>query len=198
MQQPTILSSRVNSATTVQHHAVPHTTVQQSARSGVKSATTVEAATGNFGGGKWIAHCSLVCVLLWCYLTQPWLTFTFGMGIFLGEPVKKHLLQFYFYPYIDDYDPTTPILYNDVHTYMTEFCSTVKKCTGPKKEINAQPQDNFVLSIPKRKIKKRLFWLYKVLTQLGLSFFTGGQGLDLKRINFPVTSINIFVFEPTG
>ena len=82
--------------------------------------------------------------------------FYFGMGIFLGEPVKKHLLQFYFYPYVDDYDPTTPILYN-VHTYKTEFGSTVKKSTGPKKEINARPQDNFALSIPKRKAMHKDF-----------------------------------------
>ena len=43
--------------------------------------------------------------------------FYFWFGHCLGEPVKKDLLQFYFFPYIDDYDPTTPILYN-VHTYV--------------------------------------------------------------------------------
>ena len=80
--------SEVKSATTVQHHTVPHTTVQESTRNEVKSATTVEAATGNFGGGKWIAHCSLVCVLLWCYLTQPWLTFILGWAFFWANQLK--------------------------------------------------------------------------------------------------------------
>ena len=158
-----------NSATPHIALTVPHTTVQQITRCGVKSISTVQYnATANNPiqlseqcnhsttphsathhsatiRQEWSKKCnhsrSRNRQLWWRQVNRTLLSglratlvlpnptlvnFYFGMGIFLDEPVQK----------INDYDPTTPILYN-VHTFKTELGSTVKKSTGPKKEINA-------------------------------------------------------------
>ena len=139
---------------------VPHTTVQQITRCGVKSISTVQYnATANNPiqsseqcnhsatphsathhsatiRQEWSKKCnhsrSRNRQLWWRQVNRTLLSglratlvllnptlvnFYFWFGHCLGEPVKKDLLQFYFYPYIDYYDPTTPILYN-VHTYV--------------------------------------------------------------------------------
>ena len=149
-----------NSATPHIALTVPHTTVQQITRCGVKSISTVQYnATANNPiqlskqckhsatphsathhsatiRQEWSKKCnhsrSRNRQLWWRQVNRTLLSglratlvlpnptlvnFYFWFGHFLGEPVKKHLLQFHFYPYIDDYDPTTPILYN-VHTYV--------------------------------------------------------------------------------
>ena len=142
---------------TVHSLTVPHTTVQQITRCGVKSKSTVQynvtanklseqckhsatphsathhSATIRQEWSKKCNHSRSRNRQLWwrqvnrtllsglratLVLLNPTLVnFYFWFGHCLGEPVKKDLLQFYFYPCIDYYDPTTPILYN-VHTYV--------------------------------------------------------------------------------